>query len=99
VLKGAGVLQFLDESLLIVSVVDGSGCVDLATGTAALIVNYQVNGGTGRFAGASGTLTMKSTLMPVLANAANAPALLTNTGRFEGSIVRPAGDDQDEDEQ
>ena len=100
VLKGAGVFQFLDESLLIVTVTGGSGCVNRAAGTAGLIVNYQVNGGTGRFTGASGSITMSATIMPILANAAGAPAFLTNTGTFEGTVIRAArGDGQDEDEQ
>jgi hypothetical protein len=90
VVKGAGVFRFQDGSLLIVTVVDGTGCVDLAAGTAALIVNYQMSGGTGRFTGASGNLTMTATIMPVLGNASNAPALLTNTGMFEGTIFRAA---------
>jgi hypothetical protein len=33
---------------------------------------------------------MKATLASVLRNAANAPALLTNTGTFEGTIVGAA---------
>ena len=67
VLKGAGVFRFQDGSLLIVTVVDGSGCVNPAAGNAALIVNYQISGGTGRFTGASGNLTMTATLMPCCA--------------------------------
>jgi len=101
VLKGAGVFQFPDESLLIVTVVDGSGCINPAAGKATLIVNYRVGGGTGRFTGATGNLTMTATIMPVLFNGANpaAPALLTNTGKFEGTVLRSAGRDDDEDEQ
>lgn len=99
VLAGAGVFRFEDGSLLIVSVVDGSGCINLAAGNAALTVNYQITGGTRRFQGASGSLTMTATLMAVLRNAANAPALLTNTGKFEGTVFRATlEDDQYEDE-
>ena len=87
VVAGAGVFRFQDGSLLIVTVVDGSGCVNLAAGKAALVVNYKISGGTGRFTGASGNLTMTATIMPVLANASNAPALLTNTGKFEGRVL------------
>jgi len=100
VVAGAGVFTLQDESLLIVTVVDGSGCINLSEGTAALIVNYKVSGGTGRFTGATGNLTMRATIMPVLFNAASAPALLTNTGKFEGTVFRAGGGDaQDEDEQ
>jgi len=86
VVAGAGVFTFEDGSLLVVTVADGSGCVDLAAGNAALIVNYQISGGTGRFREASGELMMSGTLMVVLRNASNAPALLTNTGRMKGTI-------------
>src|SRR5712671_2107488 len=61
IVAGAGVFQFQDGSLLIVTVKDGSGCINLAAGYAALIVNYQITGGTGRFEGASGALTMTYT--------------------------------------
>ena len=86
IVAGAGVFRFQDGSLLIVTVKDGSGCVNLAAGNAALIINYQITGGTGRFEGASGALTLTATLMAVLRNAANAPALLTLTGEIEGTV-------------
>jgi hypothetical protein len=95
VLKGAGVFRFWDGSLLIVAVKDGSGCVNLAQRTSALIVNYQINGGTGRFANASGELTMTATQTPVLFNAANAPALLPIAGQFEGTIFKSAPEKDD----
>jgi len=86
VVAGAGVFSFQDGSLLIVTVKDGSGCIDRAAGNAALIINYQITRGTGRFEGASGALTLTATLMAVLRNAANAPALLTLTGEIEGTV-------------
>jgi hypothetical protein len=86
VVAGAGVFRFQDGSLLIVTVKDGSGCVNLTAGHADLSVNYQITGGTGRFEGASGALTYTATLTAVLRNAANAPALLTLTGVIEGSV-------------
>jgi len=92
---GAGVFRFQNGSLLIVTVVDGSGCVNLAAGNAALTVNYDITGGTGRFAGASGNLTMTATLVAVLRNASNAPALLTNTGEFEGTIFGAAVEEEE----
>src|SRR5262245_20221618 len=99
VLAGAGVFRFEDGSLLIVSVADGSGCINLAAGQAALTVTYQITGGTRRFKESSGSLTMTATLMPVLGNASNAPALLTNTGKFEGTVFRAAlEDDQRQDQ-
>ena len=95
VLKGAGVFRFQDGSLLIVTVKDGSGCVNLVERFAALIVNYQITGGTGRFANASGELTMTATQTPVLRNANNPPALLPITGEFEGTIFRPEPENDD----
>lgn len=86
VVAGAGVFSFQDGSLLIVTIKDGSGCINLAAGNAALIVNYQITGGTGRFEGASGELTLTATMTAVLRNASNAPALLTLTGEIEGTI-------------
>ena len=86
VLAGAGVFRFQDGSLLIVTVKDGSGCVNPAAGNAAMSVNYQITGGTGRFEGASGSLTLKATMRAVLRNASNAPALLTLTGEIEGTV-------------
>ena len=95
VLKGAGVFRFQDGSLLIVTLKDGSGCINPVERVAALVVNYQINGGTGRFANASGELTMTATQTPVLFNATNAPALLPITGQFEGTIVTPKPEKDD----
>jgi hypothetical protein len=75
VVAGAGVFRFQDGSLLIVTVKDGSGCINLAAGSTALTVSYQITGGTGRFDGASGALSYTATIRPVLRNASNAPAL------------------------
>jgi hypothetical protein len=95
VLKGAGVFRFQDGSLLIVTLKDGSGCINVVERFAALIVNYQITGGTGRFANASGELTMTAAHTPVLFNATNAPALLPITGQFEGTIFRAEPESHD----
>ena len=58
-------------------------------------MNYEVTGGTGRFAGASGNLTMTATLVAVLRNASGQPALLTNTGKFEGTLVGASLDEEE----
>lgn len=88
VVAGAGVFSFQDGSLLIVTLTEGDGCVNPAAGNALLTVKYQITGGTGRFEGASGALTMTATMKSVLRNAANMPALLMFTGEFEGTIAR-----------
>jgi len=86
VVAGGGVFRFQDGSLLTVTVKDGSGCINLAAGNAAIIVNYQITGGTGHFEGASGSLAYRATLKVVFRNASNAPALLTLTGEIEGTV-------------
>jgi hypothetical protein len=88
VVAGAGVFTFQDGSLLSVGITEGNGCINLTAGFAVLTVQYQITGGTGRFEGASGALTMTATQRVVLRNAANAPALLMFTGEFEGTISK-----------
>ena len=91
VVTGAGVFRFGDGSLLIVRIEEGSGCVDLAAGNSQLTVLYEITGGTGRFNGASGDLTMKATFTPVFRNpSTNAHLLLTLTGEFEGTMLGAA---------
>src|ERR1700680_1685308 len=56
---GGGVFRFQDGSLLTVGVTAGSSlCIDLTAGLGHLTTTYQITGGTGRFKGASGTLTL-----------------------------------------
>jgi hypothetical protein len=95
-LAGGGVFRFQDGSLLNVVLTEGSLCI--AAGVAHFAGTYKISGGTGRFQSASGTLTLNSTVNVVLFNALGNPALLTNTGEFEGTIsgVARAGEKQDE---
>ena len=81
---GGGVFRFQDGSLLTVGVVTAGSsiCIDLMAGMAHLTTNYQVTGGTGRFKGASGLLTLTAILTPVLFNASNGVVLATDTGEF-----------------
>jgi hypothetical protein len=84
---GGGVFRFQDGSLLTVGVTAGSSlCIDLTAGVGHLTTTYQITGGTGRFKGASGTLTLTAILTPVLFNASNGAVLLTDTGEFEGTV-------------
>ena len=84
---GGGVFRFKDGSLLTVKVMEGSSiCIDLTAGVGHLTVSYQITGGTERFKGASGTLTLTATLMPALVTASGRTPLLTNTGQLEGTI-------------
>jgi hypothetical protein len=84
---GGGVFRFEDGSLLTVGVTAGSAiCIDLAAGVAHLTTNYQVTGGTGRFKGASGMLTLTVILTPVLFDASNGVVLATDTGEVTGTL-------------
>lgn len=100
VVAGAGVFRFQDGSLLTVTVQQGALCIDFVAAVAQLAESYQITGGTGRFQGASGTLTLKGTVTPVLASGPNTVVFLANSGRFEGTIsgVGPLDDRQDERE-
>jgi hypothetical protein len=98
VVAGSGVFLFHDGSLMTVGITEGAVCVDLTAGVGHLVVAYQITGGTRRLKGASGTMTLTSTLTAVLFNASDAPALLTNTGKFEGTVLGVATEDQPTDE-
>lgn len=101
VARGGGVFRFQYGSLLKVVITGGSYCIDLTDPTAPvgnLTVDYLIAGGTGRFKGASGALTLNSTLTPVVFDADNRVKLLTNTGTFEGTVFGAAIDDERDDE-
>ena len=80
---GGGIFRFQDGSLLTVGVTEAGSsiCIDLTAGVVHLTTNYQITGGTGRFEGASGALTLTAIMTPVLL-----PGLLTSTGEFEGTV-------------
>ena len=82
-----------------VAVTDGSSlCIDLTAGMAHLTTTYQITGGTGRFKGASGTLTLTATLTPVLFNASGGAVLVTDTGKFEGTVFGVDIDQEGQDD-
>ena len=96
IVTGAGVFRFQDGSLLTVNITEGAICIDFAAGMGHLTGNYQITGGTRRLKGASGNLTLTATLTPVLFNASGAAVLLTNTGKFEGTVFGVAIGEEDE---
>ena len=101
VARGGGIFRFPNGDLLKVGIEGGAYCIDLTDRTAPvgnLTVAYQITGGTGRFKGASGALTLNSTLTPVVFAADNSAKLLTNTGTFEGTVFGAAIDDKRDDE-
>jgi hypothetical protein len=96
---GGGVFRFHDGSLLAVGVTAGSSlCIDLTAGVGHLTTTHQITGGTGRFKGASGTLTLTAILTPVFFNASNGAVLLTDTGEFEGTVFGVAREEEGKEE-
>jgi len=83
---GGGVLRFRDGSLLMVNLMQGTDCIDLAAQEALCTITFQVTGGTGRFKNASGVLTYTETVLPVLADASNNPVFFADSGDFSGTI-------------
>ena len=96
--RGGGVFRFQDGSLLTVTVTEGAICIDLEHQVGHLTVSYPITGGTRRFEGASGTLTLTVTLIPVLFRASGGAPFFTNTGEFEGTISGAAIDEERQDE-
>ena len=95
---GAGVFRFQAGSLLTVRITGGAVCADLTAGVGHLTVTYQITGGTGRFKGASGALTLTATLIPVVFNASNGVELATITGEFVGTVLAVAPGEGGQDE-
>jgi hypothetical protein len=87
---GAGLFRFFDGSLLMVNLTDGGDCIDFAANEAHCTLTFQVTGGTGRFQGASGVITLTETSTPILSDASNPPnpVFFTETGEFTGTIAR-----------
>jgi hypothetical protein len=98
VVTGAGVFRFQDGSLMTVNVTEGAICVDLTTELGQLTETYQITGGTRRFKNATGTLTLTGTLNVVLFDTSGNPKLLTNTGKFEGTVSGVATEEEGQDE-
>lgn len=93
-LAGGGVFRFQDGSLLNVNLTQGADCINLTTGLAHCTLTFQVTGGTGRFAHASGVLTMTETVSAVLFDALGNPVIFDATGQFTGTV---SGVPNDED--
>ncbi len=83
---GAAVLRFQDGSLLNVNLTLETDCIDLTSGEAHCVINYQVTSGTGRFKNASGLLTLTETVVPVLFDAFGNPVFFSATGEITGTV-------------
>jgi hypothetical protein len=96
---GGGVFRFQDGSLLTVNLTEGAICIDFSAGMGHLTESYQITGGTKRLTGASGTLTLTATVIPVQFNSSGAAVLLTNRGKFEGTVFGVAIGEEGPDRQ
>ena len=85
VLAAGGVLRFQDGSLLTVGLKE-TGALCIVPPAAHLTETYRITGGTRRFRGATGTLTLNATLSVVFFSASGQPLLLTSTGTLDGTI-------------
>lgn len=85
VVAGAGVLRVQNGSLLILTLTEGTDCIDFAVQEAHCIRTFNITGGTGRFKDASGTLTFDEILHSVLADASMAPVFFLVTGEVTGT--------------
>jgi len=83
---GAGVFHFQDGSLLTVKLTQGDDCIDFAAPAAHCTMTFQITGGTGRFKGASGAVTLTESVLPVLADASGNPVFFASTGEFTGTV-------------
>jgi hypothetical protein len=88
VVAGGGAFRFEEGSLLLVRVKEGSLCIDLAAEMGKLRETYEITGGTGRFRGAKGTLTLTSTILPGVFNSSGTAVFLTSSAEIEGTISR-----------
>jgi hypothetical protein len=64
----------------IFAVVTGNGTPIAGTNLLAIVENYTITGGTGRFAGATGSIRLERVLDTVLT---------TSSGTFEGTVILP----------
>jgi hypothetical protein len=95
---GAGVFRFQDGSLLKVLLTQGADCIDLAAQAAHCTMTFKIIGGTGRFKGANGILTLTETVLPVLADASHNPVFFASTGEFSGTVSGVAADEERQEE-
>jgi len=95
-MAGAGLFRFQDGSLLKAKVTGGGDCVDLVQGVGHCTLTFQIAGGTGRFEGASGDLTLIETALPVV-DASGAPVFFTETGECTGTVSGVAMEEESQD--
>ncbi len=85
---GAAVLRSDDGSLLTVNLTGGGDCIDFVANQAVCTRIFQITGGTGRFKGATGSLTLTMTVVPLLADASSNPVFFSVTGEVKGTGLK-----------
>ena len=80
------IATFSDLSLLAAALDNGSVCVNLITGEAQGVIHLVVTGGTGRFVGATGNLTIQDFVIRPVSPFAS---LALETGEIVGTIQVP----------
>ncbi len=100
VLAGAGAFRFSDGSLLTIEVSSGGLCIDFGAGSARMAETFRITGGTGRFKGATGNLTLTGAVQPLLfvKGSTTQAILITITGQLAGTISGVSKEDDHEDD-
>jgi hypothetical protein len=83
---GAAVFRFQDGSLLNLNLLQGGDCIDFAAPLAHCTLIFKIIGGTGRFVGASGTLTFTEAVAVVISDAFQNPVFFAASGQFAGTV-------------
>ena len=89
--SGAGVFRFEDGSLLFVQLTRADDCIDYVHLVAHCTLIFQINGGTGRFSNAQGTLKLTETAGPVLFDYVGIPVYFAATGQITGTVWGVSG--------
>lgn len=99
-LGGGAVLRAHDGSLLILTIKEGSDCINFAPPEGAHCIRvFNITGGTCRFKDATGTLTFDEMLSPAVFDATNTPVFFSVTGDVTGTISGGAAEEKRQDEQ
>lgn len=76
----------------------GDDCVDLVAQQGKCTMIFRITGGTGRFKGASGMLTLTETVVAVLADATSSRVFFAAAGGITGVVIGGAKSNERQDE-
>ncbi len=87
---GGGLFRFFDGSMLMVNITGGGDCIDFSATEAHCTLTFQVTGGTGRFQGVTGVLTLTEASTPILNDASNPPnpVYFSEAGELTGTLSK-----------